>query len=143
MIEVALVFDEEGRALHWHLPPGCTGASIPDSRSLWEVLWQHRHHLGGVAHTHPLSGPPEPSHIDLTTWSACERALGARLAWPIVTFTEEACFVWSGPGRLDYARRDVQPLEAEDLDELRRRSEQPSPSRRDLEELRSPGKELP
>ncbi len=127
MIEVALVFDRRGRALHWHLPPGSTPASIPDSRDLWEVLWQHRHHLGGVAHTHPWAGRPEPSDIDLTTWSACERALGARLVWPIVTFTEEACFVWTGPGELDYAPRGARILRPEDLGELRRRSRKESP----------------
>ncbi len=103
MMEVALVFDDAGRTLHWHVPRGCTGTSIPDSRNLWEVLWEHRHHLGGVAHTHPWSGRPAPSHVDLTTWSACERALATRLVWPIVTFTEEAHFVWQGPGPLDYA----------------------------------------
>ncbi len=122
MIEVALVFDDAGRTLHWHLPPGRTRASIPDSRTLWEVLWEHRHHLGGVAHTHPWSGRAEPSDVDLTTWSACERALGARLVWPIITFTEEAAFVWSGPGELDYAPQGAEPLKVEDLDELRRKS---------------------
>lgn len=127
MIEVALVFDREGRTLHWHLPAGATGASIPDSRSLWEVLWEHRRRLGGVAHTHPWAGRPEPSRTDLTTWSACERGLGARLVWPIVTFTEDACFVWKGPGELDYERRDAPAIRLEDLEELRRKSRKEAP----------------
>ena len=30
------------------------------------------------------------------------------LVWPIVTFTEEAAFVWTGPGELDYAPRNAE-----------------------------------
>lgn len=127
MIEVALVFDREGRTLYWHLPPGRTGVSIPDSRSLWEVLWTHRRHLGGVAHSHPWAGRPDASRTDLTTWSACERALGSRLVWPIVTLTEEACFAWSGPGELDYAPQDAPVIRVEDLPVLRRESRREEP----------------
>ena len=127
MIEVALVFDREGRTLHWHLPSGGSAVSIPDSRSLWEVLWTYRHELGGVAHTHPWDGRPVPSHVDLTTWSACERALGARLVWPIVTWTEVASFVWKGPETLDYERQKRPAIQVGDLEELWRKSRKEAP----------------
>lgn len=122
MIEVALVFDRAGRGFHWHAPPGASRILIPDSRSLWEVLWESRDRLGGVAHTHPDPGGVSPSRTDLTTWSACERALGRRLLWPIATSTEVATWAFAGPGDLDYARAAELPLRADDLDELRRRS---------------------
>ena len=86
MIETAVVFNDQGEAFHWHDPPGRSGVSIPDSRDLWEVLWSSRGHLGGVAHTHPWSGPATASGTDLSTFAAIDGALGTRLLWPVVTF---------------------------------------------------------
>ena len=96
MIEVALVFDQQGNTIHWHLPPGRSGGWIPDTRDLWEVLWENRDRLGGVAHTHPWVGPAWPSQTDETTFSAIERGLGKRLLWPIVTFQEVRIFMRGG-----------------------------------------------
>jgi hypothetical protein len=92
--ETALVFDQEGNTIFWHLPPGRSGGSIPDTQSLWDVLWENRHRLGGVAHTHPWDGHPQPSDTDITTWHAIESALGKRLCWPIITMNEMTCFRW-------------------------------------------------
>lgn len=87
MIETALVFDKDGKTIHWHEPPGRNGGALPDSRDLWDVLWENRDRLGGVAHTHPWEGPTSPSQTDLTTFDAVERALGRQLLWPVVSFT--------------------------------------------------------
>ena len=57
MLEAALVFDKEHRVLGWHLPQGRTAVSLPDSRALWELLWDNRAILGGVAHSHPPLTP--------------------------------------------------------------------------------------
>lgn len=110
MIEVAMVFDRGGAPLYWHLPPGRTGGAIPDSRDLWEVLWEHREELGGVAHTHPWYGSSGPSQTDVTTFAAVEAALGRRLLWLVVTFDQVTYLEHSGPGKHDYgppARRRV------------------------------------
>lgn len=118
MIETALVFDRSGETLYWHLPPGRSRVSLPDSRALWEVLWNARAELGGVAHTHPGGGPALPSAIDLGTFAACEAGLGKRLVWVIATRDQEAHLGWTGPGRLDY--REVTPsLEIKELARLR------------------------
>ena len=90
MKEVALVFDKDGRAIHWM--DGASGAAIPDSRSLWEVIWENRKIIGGVAHTHPWDGPTGPSGTDLTTFNALERGLNLSLVWPIITMTHEVYF---------------------------------------------------
>ena len=82
--EVVMVFDKDGQALYWS---DGHSAAVEDSRSLWDVLWEHREHLGGVAHTHPWPGPTGPSGTDLTTFAAIEAGLGKRLLWPIVTPT--------------------------------------------------------
>lgn len=103
MIEAGLVFDKHGCLIHWHLPEGRTGGSLPDSRTLWDVLWTNRDLLGGVAHTHPWNGSAGPSSTDVTTFAAVEKGLGQRLVWPIVTFTEVGYYEWVGPGKLDYA----------------------------------------
>lgn len=120
MIETAAVFDLEGNVIHWHLPLGRSGGWLPDSRDLWTILWNNRENLGGVAHTHPWNGEPWPSGTDVTTFAACEAALGKRLVWPIVTLDRVVTFRWSGPGKFDY--KPVPLLKSEDIFDLRRLS---------------------
>src|SRR3989344_2461914 len=84
--EVGLVFDRQGRTIHWF--GGHSPGFIPDSRSLWDVLWENRDRLGGVGHTHPRDGPATPSHTHLTTFDAVERALGKQLLWLLVPSTK-------------------------------------------------------
>lgn len=83
MIEVAVVIDNGGRPIYWHLPEGRTGGSIPDSKDLWQVIWENRDKINAVAHSHPGRGTPGPSTTDITTFLAIEAALGKRLAWYI------------------------------------------------------------
>lgn len=73
--------------VYWHAPPGRTAVEIPDDVALWDVLWQNRARLVGVAHTHPGGGVPAPSGTDLATFAAVERALGRPLLWWIVNAT--------------------------------------------------------
>ncbi len=118
MIECAVLVSQHGEPLAWHLPPGRTSVSIPDSRSLWSAMWQHREILGGIAHSHPGSGIPSPSREDLTTFAACEAGLGARLDWWIITLDEVRRFRWTGPGKHRYTI--VDPLGPTPwIDELR------------------------
>ena len=92
MIEVALVFDKQGRALFWPAPDGNTSGSIDDSSNLWDRIWRNRVEVGGVAHTHPWNGSPFPSETDTNTWHAIERALGRKLIWPIVSMDDVTYF---------------------------------------------------
>lgn len=119
MIEAALVYDQEGKTLAWHLPPCRTAGSIPDTRSLWDLVWEFRDVIGGIAHTHPGSGPTGPSMTDITTFSALERALGKRLHWWIFTADQGACVKWVGPEKYSYARCDSPPFNVVDTDQLR------------------------
>lgn len=123
-IETALVFDTQGRTLHWHLPPGRSGGYLPDSQDLWDVLWRHRlkgdgdGQLGGVAHTHPWVGRSGYSHTDVTTFSAVENGLGQRLLWPIATFDDIRWFTWVGPESFQYSEVPP-PFQLKDLSKLR------------------------
>ena len=105
MLEAAAVIDITGAPIHWHLPAGRTAVHLPDSRSLWEVLWESRSRLAGVAHTHPGAGLPVPSWEDLTTFSACEEGLGKRLDWWIATADQVRVFRWVGPTPYRYRGR--------------------------------------
>ncbi len=107
MREAAVVLDRDLSPIYWHLPENRTTVSIPDSDLLWDVLWDNRARLYGVAHSHPGRGLTTPSLEDLTTFSAIERGLGIRLVWPIVT--QDACVScwWEGPGKYDYAVQQV------------------------------------
>ena len=123
MMETALVFDREGKTIHWHEPPGRSAGSLPDSRSLWDILWENRERLGGVAHTHPWQGSAIPSGTDLSTFDAVERALGRSLLWPVVTFNKVAYVVRDDVTR-DFVYMDPEHLtfEIEGIAELRVRS---------------------
>lgn len=80
--EVACVVDESGSVLGWF--EGSAG-TVPDSAALWALLWENRHRVIGVAHTHPGHGRPHPSSEDTSTWKAIERALGHSLLWWIAS----------------------------------------------------------
>lgn len=102
MIEAGVLLDLEGQPLHWHLPPGRSGGTLPDSRDLWDVIWSNRLNIAGFAHSHPGSGVPGPSYTDITTFAAVEAGLGQRLDWWIIS-SDEVCLVrWVGRDRLDY-----------------------------------------
>jgi hypothetical protein len=94
MMEAAVVLDKQYKPIHWHLPPGRSGGALPDSRDLWNIIWENRGELLGIAHTHPGNGLPWPSHEDVTTFDAIERALGRRLEWLILSKDRAARVVW-------------------------------------------------
>ena len=126
MMETALVFDLNGKTIYFHEPAGRSGGSIPDTRSLWDILWENRDRLGGVAHTHPWDGPSGPSQTDVTTFDAIERGLGKHLLWPVVTFTDVTYVVRNplyGKGS-DHMWVKAGPLtiEIKGIEELRARS---------------------
>jgi len=102
MIEAGVVVTGWG-PMYWHLPKGRSGGSIPDSRKLWDVLWDLRQEAFlGFAHSHPGSGKPGPSMTDLTTFAAVELGLGRRLTWWIVNSDSMIGLQWEGPEKYDY-----------------------------------------
>jgi hypothetical protein len=104
MIEAGVVVSKSGAPLHWHLPEGRTAGSLPDSRTLWEVLWDtfKADTLLGFAHSHPGSGVPGPSYSDVTTFAAVEAALGKRLEWWITSSDDVVVLRWCGPDKISY-----------------------------------------
>lgn len=119
MLETAVVIDNLGCAIHWHVPAGRTVGSLPDSSDLWDVLWTHRSTLLGVAHTHPGAGAPLPSLEDVTTFAAVEAGLGVRLTWWIASRDQLAAFRHAGPGKYDYTAAAVDERSPEWLARLR------------------------
>jgi hypothetical protein len=129
MIETGVVINTNGEPIHWHEPAGRSGGNLPDSRSLWNVLWQAQQHgwLAGFAHTHPGSGVPGPSSTDISTFVAIENALGRSLAWWIASADRmvitRRSVMDSVPGREIYASHEIvvqnEPIW---VAELRRRS---------------------
>lgn len=104
-MEAGAVVAKDGSVLHWHLPSGRDGGSLPDSRELWDVIWDNRENLIGIAHSHPGKGVPGPSYTDVTTFAAIESALGRRLSWWITSEDRLVVAKWKGPGRLTYEAR--------------------------------------
>jgi hypothetical protein len=104
MIEAGVVIDRCGWPAYWHLPEGRTGGSLPDSRTLWQVLWDafKADTLLGFAHSHPGSGVPGPSYSDVTTFAAVEAAIGRRLDWWITSSDHVVLLRWAGPDKLSY-----------------------------------------
>jgi hypothetical protein len=122
MLEAGVVINMAGEPVFWHTPPGRHAGGLPDSNELWEVLWDNRHNLYGVAHTHPGSGVPGPSYSDVTTFAAVEAALGRRHEWPILSADRMVVCSFVGPHKLTYAPI-VQTNEPAWVGELRRLSE--------------------
>jgi len=102
MIEAGVLIAKNGEPIHWHLPPGRTSGSIPDTRTLWDVIWENRDYVLGFAHSHPGGGVPSPSLTDLTTFAAIEAALGRRLLWWITSSEHSIRLDWCGPEKTDY-----------------------------------------
>ena len=122
MIEAGVVV-VDGEPVHWHSPEGRTGGNIPDSRSLWLVLWNLRKEENlGFAHSHPGSGVPGPSHMDVTTFAAVEVGLGRRMIWWITSADCVIASRWCGPGKHDYESEIVE--EPGWAQQLRRNSEE-------------------
>jgi len=68
-----------------HEPGGRTAVKVPDSQSFWDKVWENRGCMEGIAHTHPGSGWPAPSHTDVSTFEAMEKGIGRRLSWWILS----------------------------------------------------------
>lgn len=117
-IEVGVLVDLDFEPIYWHQPEGSDTAALPDSRVLWEVIWQCRDRVLGFAHSHPGRGEPGPSHEDLTTFAAIESALGKRLVWWITSEDVSVELGWMGPSRLDY-RKGLALYEPEWMTKLR------------------------
>ena len=131
MIEAGVVINTTGEPIYWHEPRHSSGA-IPDSRTLWDVIWKAHQDgwLAGVGHSHPGSGVPGPSQEDTSTFVAIEAALGRPLSWWITSADRLVVInrstMDSVPGRVIYAVREI-VVEREPpwVSELRRRSEIP------------------
>jgi len=128
MKEVKLVFGHEGQTLRWH-DTGATGGFIPDSRPLWEYMWEHRPAakggtglFAGFAHTHPWSGAASPSQTDVTTFRALEQGLGGLFWWPVVTLTDVLYYRWDIQNNLYAGTLGLFKLPDASIAELRARS---------------------
>lgn len=85
MKEAGVLIDVNDQPIFWHVPSDRSIVTLPDSRQLWDVIWDKRDVVKGFAHTHPGSGAPIPSMEDLTTFRAIELALGKQLLWWVAT----------------------------------------------------------
>lgn len=127
-LESGVLVGFDNQPIYWHEPPNRTVGSLPDSRPLWDVIWEHRKGLRGIAHSHPGSGKGRPSNEDLTTFRAIQQALGKELSWWIVT-KDDCCLVWlrhdAAEGQWFYWVDDLPKHEQENLPwlyELREKS---------------------
>lgn len=120
MKEAGVVIDLQDQPIFWHAPEGREVIALPDSRPLWDVLWENRALVKGVGHSHPGGGVPGPSHTDVTTFAAIEDGLGKRLDWWITSDDAMVVARWVGPGPLTYVPiiLTVEPPWADRLREL-------------------------
>ena len=103
MMEAAVVLNRRGENIYDWTPFNRTAGSLPDSQTLWDVLWANKDDLSGVAHSHPGYGDTGPSMEDLTTFAAIESALADRLDWWIATGDRLVLVRRVGPDELDYS----------------------------------------
>lgn len=79
--EVFFLVDVDGVVIHREASD--SAIAIPDARSRWEIIWEHRERIGEIAHSHPI-GPLAFSEEDETTFSALTSALGRPLVFSVV-----------------------------------------------------------
>ncbi len=127
-MEAGVCINHGGAPFYWHLPADRSAGALPDSRTLWNVLWDNMNSLAGFAHSHPGGGIPGPSGIDITTFAAIESGLDCRLKWWITSSERTVLVEWKGPGRLDYSVA-LLTEEPDWVEELRRVSVDPDKQR--------------
>lgn len=102
-IEAGVLLDNDGTPIYWHTPEDRNTVALPDSRTLWDIIWENRKRDLGFAHSHPGSGVPGPSWEDVTTFAAIEAALGTRLAWYICSADHIVVLRFVGPHKHHYS----------------------------------------
>lgn len=108
MTEAGVLLNKEGFPIYWHLPEGRSSGHIPDSKTLWDVIWSNKETVSGFAHTHPGDGIVVASQTDMTTFAAIEAALGRRLDWwithtgPKGATPHVVLYQWRGPHPAHY-----------------------------------------
>jgi hypothetical protein len=103
LLETGVIVDHHDRPVFWHEPQNRTGGSLPDSQSFWNVIWECKDQIKGIAHTHPGAGMPYPSYEDITTFAGVEAGLGRRLQWWVASQDKLVGVQWVGPHRYDYS----------------------------------------
>lgn len=73
MREVCFLISKSG-AILWS-DASTSAVALPDSRRRWDAIWEHRHELGEIAHSHPAGGTYF-SQEDESTMEALTGALG-------------------------------------------------------------------
>lgn len=127
MREAGVLVGNDDKPIYWHEPVNRTVASLPDSPSLWSLIWENRSNVKGFAHSHPGGGVPGPSHEDVTSFSAIELGLGRRLVWWIISEDDVIELKWQGPGPYDYVGKVVDHEQLPWWDDLYARSYQIAP----------------
>ena len=132
--EIIVVFDRDGKAIHWHDPTDASATHVPDSDDLFDFIWENRKQFGGFAHIHPWADHAAPSPMDITTFYSWILGLSKKRTylWPIVTLTDMCIVVWDhNAGKFFVTDADAYPAEflencQEWVDELRRRGSTPA-----------------
>lgn len=94
MREVCILLDASG-AILW-ADASTSPTALPDSRTRWEAIWDHRDRLAAIAHSHPV-GPSAFSAEDESTMAALDDALGRRLRYLVVSPTHTIAREGDGP----------------------------------------------
>jgi hypothetical protein len=58
-------------------------SALPDTRTRWEAIWDFRHEIEVIAHSHPM-GPTAFSAEDESTMEAIDSALGKVVRYMVV-----------------------------------------------------------
>jgi len=81
MREVCMLVGRSG-AILW-ADASDSPAALPDSRTRWQAIWDHRDELEDIVHSHP-AGPAAFSAEDESTMQAIDSALGRVMRYTVV-----------------------------------------------------------
>jgi hypothetical protein len=114
MIEAGVLLGLNNSVITWHTPNERSVVKLPESRDLWEIIYDNKDTVTGFAHTHPGDGSPGPSHTDITTFIAIENALGKHLNWFILSSDSQVLCLFDN--EMNESPKDIITIEIHDQD---------------------------
>lgn len=103
MLEASCAVDLSENEAICYYEPRYSSVYIPDSQEYWDIVWENKDNIAGIAHSHPGNGIPNPSfNLDIKSFSSLDIGFGRKLKYWIISSTDVVVVQWVGPELYDF-----------------------------------------